>query len=115
MVLFNAGRAPEARAHLEKVILALPSPTDFTWYSLGRMRRLMGDAREALAAQEQALALNPEYPDALIEALAACQTLGERGSRRGATCGVRHSSVSSIRKRGWEAKSRGLDGYREWP
>jgi tetratricopeptide (TPR) repeat protein len=78
VVLQNAGREAEAIAHAEEYIPKLAKPTDFGWYTLGRLRRLAGRCKDALIAIELALSLNPQHVHAVIEAVYTCVDMGDK-------------------------------------
>ncbi|MBL8680176.1 MAG: tetratricopeptide repeat protein [Myxococcales bacterium] len=83
VVLGNAERRKEALDHIVCVVANLKEPTDFASHTLGRLRRLNGKHRDARDALKRALALNPTHAYAVMDALWACEDLGDKpGVRR---------------------------------
>ncbi|MBL8685339.1 MAG: tetratricopeptide repeat protein [Myxococcales bacterium] len=78
VVLGYGERRKEALDHIECVVANVKQPTDFAWHTLGRLRWLNGKHREALDALERALALNPMHAYAVMDALWACEDLGDK-------------------------------------
>lgn len=77
LLLFNHGRAPQARALMEAGIEHFPANADFKFY-LGNLLAEAGDYAGAAAAYREAVALSPDTPHLLSSYATALMQIGER-------------------------------------
>jgi len=77
LLLFNNGRAGEARALMEAGIARFPANADFKFY-LGNLLAEGGDYARAVIVYKEAAALNPESPHLLASYATALMQTGAR-------------------------------------
>jgi tetratricopeptide (TPR) repeat protein len=76
----SAGDLPRAQRQLEAAVLV--SPDAQSWVDLGTTYERLGDWDRALSAFENALALRPDHPTAILSRAAAYVRLGDLGPAR---------------------------------
>lgn len=83
IILVNAGRVEEARAHMEDIYQRRSEPTWHLLYTLGETRERCDDYEAAVDAYEQGLAMNPSHAVMMDRAAHCAFTFGDKstGSR----------------------------------